>query len=135
MTQPAPLLDGLLFIAFFTAVTITGVLFGRYMAHVFSGGDYSRGIPGGALEARLFRFIGTSAGEEEDWMGYAREMLIFNGIGFIALLALLLLQGYLPLNPEGFGAFDPPGTRSTRRRASSPTPTTRYMQERPPRVT
>lgn len=105
MAQPAPLLDGLLFIAFFTAVTITGMLFGRYMGHVFSG-DYSRGIPG-ALEARLFRFIGTSAGEEEDWMGYAREMLIFNGIGFIALLALLLLQGYLPLNPEGFGAFDP----------------------------
>ncbi|KUL00968.1 MAG: Potassium-transporting ATPase A chain, partial [Methanomicrobiales archaeon 53_19] len=104
MAQPEPLLDGFLFIAFLAVATVAGVFFSRYMVHVFSG-DYSHGILG-TLEIRLFRFIGTSADTEEGWKGYTRDMLIFNGIGFLALFSLLLLQGYLPLNPQGFSAFN-----------------------------
>ncbi len=104
MAQPEPLLDGFLFLGFLAAVTVAGVFFSRFMTHVFSGG-YSRGFLG-MIETRLYHFIGTSADTEEGWKGYVWDMLIFNGIGFFVLFSLLLLQGYLPLNPEGFSAFD-----------------------------
>ena len=37
---------------------------------------------------------------------YTRDRLIFNGISFVILLLVLLLQDSLPLNPQKFGAFN-----------------------------
>ncbi|MCE5339006.1 MAG: potassium-transporting ATPase subunit KdpA [Methanomicrobiaceae archaeon] len=90
---------------FLLLVTGAALLLSSYIHRVFSGG-VSAGLPG-AIERTVYRFIGTSPGEEEGWRGYTRDLLVFNGIGFVILFALLLLQGALPLNPEGAGAFDP----------------------------
>jgi potassium-transporting ATPase potassium-binding subunit len=38
---------------------------------------------------------------------YTGAILIFNLTGLILLFAILLLQGLLPLNPQGFGAVAP----------------------------
>ena len=35
-----------------------------------------------------------------NWKQYAFAILAFNALGFIVLLAILLTQGYLPLNPQ-----------------------------------
>jgi K+-transporting ATPase ATPase A chain len=43
-----------------------------------------------------------------DWKDYAKAMLLFNGLGFIVLFLTLLLQGILPLNPQGFAGFSLP---------------------------
>ena len=51
----------------------------------------------GRAEALLWRATGR---EEMNWQRYLLAILLFNGLGFILLLALLLLQGYLPLNPQ-----------------------------------
>ena len=90
---------------FLLLVTGAALLLSSYIHRVFSGG-VSAGLPG-AIERTVYRFIGTSPEEEEGWRGYTRDLLVFNGIGFVILFALLLLQGALPLNPEGVGAFDP----------------------------
>nr|WP_282570174.1 potassium-transporting ATPase subunit KdpA [Methanoculleus sp. 7T] len=90
---------------FLLLVTGAALLLSGYLHRVFSG-SVSVGLPG-RIERAVYRLIGTSPEEEEGWRGYARDLLIFNGIGFLALFALLLLQGALPLNPQGFGAFDP----------------------------
>jgi K+-transporting ATPase ATPase A chain len=90
---------------FLLLVTGAALLLSSYIHRVFSGG-VSAGLPG-AIERTVYRFIGTTPEEEEGWRGYTRDLLIFNGIGFVVLFALLLLQGALPLNPGGVGAFDP----------------------------
>ncbi len=86
-------------------LTISAYFFGEFLARIFSG-KFSGGILG-TLEQRLFRWIGTSAEHEAGWKDYARDMLTFNAIGFLVLFILLLIQGYLPLNPQGVSGFDP----------------------------
>ena len=76
------------------------------MARVFAG-DYSRGL-WGVLERRILHFIGTTPDKEAGWREYAKDVLIFNAVGFIVLFSILLLQGFLPLNPQGFSEFSLP---------------------------
>ncbi len=91
-------------ILFLVIVTGVALPFSSFISRVFSG-DMSRGIPG-RIEKTIYRLIETDPDREDGWKGYARDMLIFNGIGFVVLFALLLLQGILPFNPQKFGAFD-----------------------------
>ena len=45
--------------------------------------------------------------EDQHWLAYAFGMLLFNAAGFFLLYAILRLQAYLPLNPQGFGNLAP----------------------------
>ncbi|WP_028311545.1 potassium-transporting ATPase subunit KdpA [Derxia gummosa] len=58
-------------------------------------------------EAPLWRLLGTDPAATMDWRGYALGLLLFNGLGVLALYALQRLQGGLPLNPAGLGAVAP----------------------------
>jgi len=98
------LLDGVMFILFLVVVTGVALPFSSFFVRVFAG-NMSRGFPG-RVEKTIYRLIDTSPDIEEGWRGYARDMLIFNGIGLVVLFLLLLLQGFLPFNPQKFGAFD-----------------------------
>ncbi|HYO25730.1 MAG TPA: potassium-transporting ATPase subunit KdpA, partial [Lacipirellulaceae bacterium] len=49
----------------------------------------------------------VDASREMNWREYALSMLAFNFVGFVALYALLRLQGALPLNPQGFAGATP----------------------------
>jgi K+-transporting ATPase ATPase A chain len=93
-----------MFILFLVVVTGMALLFSNFIVRVFAG-DMSRGFLG-RVENAIYRLIDTSPDREEGWRDYAWNMLIFNGIGSIILLLLLLLQGLLPFNPQNFGAFD-----------------------------
>jgi len=78
--------------------------FSSSIVHVFDG-SLSRGILG-HFERVIYRLRDTDPDKEEGWRGYSRDMLIFNGIGFVILLIILLFQGSLPLNPQKFGSFN-----------------------------
>lgn len=52
------------------------------------------------IERRTVALIDGNAGEMS-WGRYLKAVLAFNAVGFVALLAILLLQGMLPLNPRG----------------------------------
>jgi len=91
-------------ILFLVIVTGVALPFSSFFVRVFSG-EISRGIPG-HIEKAIYRLIETDPDREDGWKGYARDMLIFNGLGFVTLFLLLLLQGFLPFNPQKFGAFD-----------------------------
>ena len=54
----------------------------------------------------LFAKVSGTA-EEQDWKRYLVTMLIFNTIMFTVTFAVLALQPYLPLNPDGMGPHDP----------------------------
>lgn len=56
------------------------------------------------VERSFYGIAGVSEREEQHWLGYVVAMLVFNGVGFLLLYALLRLQAMLPLNPMGMSA-------------------------------
>jgi potassium-transporting ATPase potassium-binding subunit len=100
-------LSGWLLMAVFALlVTITVRPLGGYMAWVFSGQCASNRLLG-RLERAFFRMAFVDPSKEHNWRGYTGAILVFNLTGLILLFAILLLQGFLPLNPQGFGAMAP----------------------------
>ena len=68
---------------------------------------------GQRIEAPLYRLAGVDAGREQGWLAYALGLLVFNGLGVLAVYALQRLQGVLPLNPQGFDAISPDSAFNT----------------------
>lgn len=59
------------------------------------------------IDAALLRFLRIDPAREQTWATYAVSLVSFNVIGVAALYLLLRVQGYLPLNPEGFAGMAP----------------------------
>ena len=58
------------------------------------------------LEAPLWRLAGVRADRESGWLHYTAGLLLFNGLGVLAVYALQRGQGLLPLNPQGLPGVD-----------------------------
>jgi K+-transporting ATPase ATPase A chain len=92
---------------FFLAVLVTIKPLGLYMAHVFAGERTALSPVLGRLETDLYRVSGISPQKEQGWLAYTVSMLAFSVVGFVLLYAMLRLQAYLPLNPQGFAGMPP----------------------------
>ncbi|QHE85035.1 potassium-transporting ATPase subunit KdpA [Hydrogenophaga sp. BPS33] len=68
---------------------------------------------GQRLERPLWRIAGVRPEQESGWLRYTLGLLIFNGLGLLAVYALQRLQYVLPLNPQGFGAVTPDSAFNT----------------------
>ncbi|MFB9950243.1 potassium-transporting ATPase subunit KdpA [Rhizobium puerariae] len=77
---------------------------GGYMTRVFSGERTFLSPVLVPIERGLYAIAGTSEREEQHWTSYAFSLLAFNLLGFLALYALMRLQGALPYNPAGMAA-------------------------------
>jgi K+-transporting ATPase ATPase A chain len=99
------LFDILQFLALLVLVTFLVKPLGSYMARVYQGERIWLGRGLAPLEHLFYRVAGVDRDREMDWKEYAFAMLLFNGLGFLVLYAILLLQGWLPLNPEKFPGF------------------------------
>ena len=62
---------------------------------------------GRRLESPLFKLAGVRPDEETGWLRYALGLLVFNGLGVLAVYALQRWQAVLPLNPQGMAAVSP----------------------------
>lgn len=91
----------------FLAVLLVIKPLGLYMARVFSGERTFLSPLLARAESDLYRLSGIDAGKEQGWRGYVTAMLVFSLAGFLILYALLRLQAYLPLNPQGFAGMAP----------------------------
>ena len=87
----------ILFLAVLIALT---PLLGAFMHRVFSGERTFISIIGGPLERLIYRAAGVDPRVEMYWRTYAGALLVFNILGFLAVLALQLTQHALPLNPQ-----------------------------------
>ncbi len=95
-------------IGLFLAVLFLSVKpLGWYMARVYEGKPCGFAWAVGWLERLIYRICGIDPKEEMAWTAYARAMLIFNLLGFIAVYALQRMQHFLPLNPQGMAAVPP----------------------------
>jgi K+-transporting ATPase ATPase A chain len=83
------------------------------VAAAFPLARYIAAVAGGrvrflaALERPIYAACGIDPGRGMGWRAYALAMLAANAAGFVALYALLRLQGVLPLNPQGFEGIAP----------------------------
>ncbi len=80
---------------------------GLYMAHVLTGERSVLSPVLSPVERGFYAAAGVDPAKEQGWLAYALSMLAFSAAGFVALYALLRLQAYLPLNPQGFGNLAP----------------------------
>jgi len=80
---------------------------GWYMARVYEQKPFGLDKILGSLERGIYRLAGVQAEREMNWKTYAVAMLLFNAAGLFALYGLQRVQGFLPLNPQGFGGAAP----------------------------
>lgn len=97
--------QGWLQIAALCAIVLAIVpLLGAYMARVFSGERVALERVLGPVERLIYRVIRVNPERGQDWKAYARSVLLFSLASWLALYAIVRLQGSLPGNPERFGA-------------------------------
>lgn len=89
----------------FLAVLLVIKPLGLYMARAFSGERTFLSPILGRVEHDLYRVSGITPEKEQSWLGYTLAMLAFSLAGFLTLYAMLRLQAYLPLNPQGFAGM------------------------------
>ncbi|MBP0609066.1 MULTISPECIES: potassium-transporting ATPase subunit KdpA [Burkholderia] len=103
------LLQTLLFIVVLLAAAVPVA---RYLSAVMDGSSRVVRVFG-PLERALYRVAGVDAGTEMNWKQYAIATIAFNALGVLFLYGLLRLQGFLPGNPQQFGAMTPDGAFNT----------------------
>lgn len=89
---------------------------GWFMARVLEGkpgtAPLGLGLALGWLERLCYRAAGVQLDKpgqavETGWRAYAAGILLFNGLGFVAVYALQRFQALLPANPAGLGNVEP----------------------------
>ncbi len=86
---------------------------GYYMQRVYDGQlpAFVRWLQ--PAENFFYRLCGTDSKQEMRWTQYAMATLWFSLLGVLAVYALQRLQGWLPLNPQGFSAVSPDSSFNT----------------------
>ena len=92
-------------LALLVLVTLMVKPFGGYMKRVYAGERTFLTRLFGPLESVLYRLSGVRPDDEMDWKHYAMAVLMFNFLTMAVMFAILMLQGYLPLNPQKVPGF------------------------------
>jgi K+-transporting ATPase ATPase A chain len=98
--------DYLLILAFFALVLLPAPLLGRFYYNVMEGNRTFLTPVMGPVERVCYRLSGVDPKVEQNWKTYTLALLAFNLAGFVALFAILLFQGALPLNPQGLPGME-----------------------------
>ncbi|HXY14372.1 MAG TPA: potassium-transporting ATPase subunit KdpA [Terriglobales bacterium] len=80
---------------------------GIFMARVFSRKKTFMDPVLRPIEQVVYRLTGVDENHEMRWTEYAACMLLFSLVSMLVLYVMQRLQGYLPFNPQKFGAVTP----------------------------
>lgn len=95
-------------IVFTIALTVAvGWPLGIYMARVWARDRTPLDLVLQPVEAGFYAALGIDRNKGQNWLGYAGAVIAFSAAGFVLLYAMLRLQGFLPLNPQGFDGVSP----------------------------
>jgi potassium-transporting ATPase potassium-binding subunit len=93
-------------VLFAVILTAVAIPLGGYMAKVYTGERVFLSPIFGGPERFLYRLLRVDPERQQDWKSYARSLLIFSLVGWLALYLILRTQNafYVPhgLNPLGF---------------------------------
>lgn len=100
--------DLLFFAVYFVLILAGGALAGSYMYRIFKEDPVREDAFFGPVERGLYRVCGLSENVKSDmnWKQYALALMVFNLFGMALLYLIQVSQGFLPWNPEHFGAPD-----------------------------
>src|ERR1700683_1932203 len=97
-------------LAFAVFLTLLTKPLGSYMADVFEGRRTLLSRLLSPAEHFIYRLCGIDAARQQEWTTYAASCLAFSLVSALFFYVHLRLQGFLPLNPQGFGTSSaPPG--------------------------
>jgi K+-transporting ATPase ATPase A chain len=85
----------------------TSFFVGRYMFKVFTGGRTLLDPVLVPIEKLILRAIGVDPAEQQDWKRYSISLLVSNVFMWLATFAIVSVQLWLPLNPDGIGSMEP----------------------------
>lgn len=74
---------------------------GNYIGKVMTGEKVFLSKLIAPIEKVIYKLLKVDISEEMNWKKYAISVFIFSGIFFVLLFGIQVLQGVLPLNPEG----------------------------------
>ena len=94
----------LVFLALIFAVTKP---LGIFMTRVFNREKTFMDSVLRPMERLLYRVTGVDESHEMPWTEYAVSMLLFSVVSMLVLYLIQRVQGFLPLNPQKFGAVSP----------------------------
>ncbi|HXP90594.1 MAG TPA: potassium-transporting ATPase subunit KdpA [Fibrobacteria bacterium] len=57
------------------------------------------------LEKGIYRLLGIDPSKGQDWKGWIASVVLFNLAGIVLTYLVLVFQGHLPLNPQGFSGL------------------------------
>jgi K+-transporting ATPase ATPase A chain len=101
--------QGILQIAIFCLIVVAAVpLLGGHMARVFRSEPTFLDTVVGPLERLTYRLLRIDATQGQDWKAYARSLIVFSLLGYLALFAILRTQTLHPFYTGGFhsGTWD-----------------------------
>ncbi|ACB94738.1 potassium-transporting ATPase subunit KdpA [Beijerinckia indica] len=95
-------------IAFILGLTVAlGWPLGLFLARLWEGEQTWLDPVLKPVERLVYRACGIDPRQSQTWSSYALALLAFSAASFILLYAILRLQGWLPLNPQGFAGLPP----------------------------
>src|SRR4249919_2202888 len=89
---------------FFGLIWLVTKPVGLFMSRLFQGERTFLHPVIRPIEALVYRLCGVREKEEQRWTQYAASVLAFSLFAFLIPYLMMRLQGWLPLNPQGFGA-------------------------------
>ncbi len=90
--------------AFLIVLTALVPFVGSYIAKVFRGERVFLSPVLGPVERFAYRMMRVRSEDGQDWKAYARSIVVFSLLSWLALYLILRTQSIQPLNPEGFGS-------------------------------
>jgi K+-transporting ATPase ATPase A chain len=97
--------QGWLQIALYLGVlTALAVPLGAYMARVYRNERVFLTPVLGPVERLMYRLLRVNPSRGQDWKAYARTVIVFSLLFWVALYLILRTQSIHPFNPEGFNA-------------------------------
>jgi potassium-transporting ATPase potassium-binding subunit len=95
-------------LVFFGLILLVTKPVGLFMSRLFQGERTFLHPVMRPIETLTYRLCGVREDQEQGWTQYAASLLSFSLFSFLFVYAFQRLQGYLPLNPQGFGTAQVP---------------------------
>jgi K+-transporting ATPase ATPase A chain len=88
------------YILYLALLVVLAIPLGHYISKVMSGKKTCLSFLINPLENLIYRILHVDKNEEMNWKKYLLCVLAFSAVSLVVLMAILMLQQYLPLNPQ-----------------------------------
>ncbi len=88
-------------LAIVLAAFIPAPFLGRYLAKVYRGDRHFLSFLA-PIERAFYKIAGIDEKQDMGWKDYLAALLVFNALGLVLLVLILMTQAWLPLNPQRF---------------------------------